>query len=77
MMEGSGRLLDYVADVNAECHERCRNHRQAWSTLFETARLGRLSCLILILDMSVNTVHSTSNRLVLLLAMVSMKDWNG
>ena len=31
------------ANVNVERHERCRNHRQAWPTLFETARLGRLS----------------------------------
>ena len=33
-----------LAEVNAERHECCRNHRQAWSTFFETARLGRLSC---------------------------------
>ena len=36
-----GHLLDIVANVNIECHERCRDHRQAWSTLVETARLGR------------------------------------
>lgn len=41
MFKGFGRLLDLIADVNIECHERCRDHRQAWSTLVETACLGR------------------------------------
>ena len=39
------RLPGLVADVDAERHERCRDHRQAWSTLIETARLGK-SCTI-------------------------------
>ena len=43
MFEGSGHPSGLVVDVNAERHERCGNHRQAWPTLFETARLGRLS----------------------------------
>lgn len=77
MFDGSGRLLHCVADMNAERHERCRNHRQARSTLFETARLGRLLYFSWILDVSADTLHSTSSRLVLLPAMASMKDWNG
>ena len=68
------RLLGLVADVNAERHERCRDYRQAWSTLIETARLGMSFSIYSSRCVYTNVLHSTFNRPVLRLAMVCTKD---
>ena len=55
---------DQIADPWLECHECCRNHWQAWSTLPEATRLGMLQShpRLRTLQLTLSLVHSINLR---------------
>jgi hypothetical protein len=70
--------------TSIERHECCRDHRQAWPSQLETARLGKLLPSFLLFDLVARGRPSllildlsTSNRPVLLRVTVCMKVWSG